>query len=84
MARQTLAAASQARRIEVRAHPDDAEALSSHLASLGLEEAAIEIHADPSRTRGSLLFDTDLGILDADITIQLDRLTRSLRDGLLA
>jgi flagellar biosynthesis/type III secretory pathway protein FliH len=82
MARQTLAAAQQARRIVMRAHPRDAEALSTELSSLGLEQAAIEIHADEARTRGSLLLETDLGILDADLTIQLDRLARSLRDGL--
>jgi flagellar assembly protein FliH len=82
MCRQTLASARQARHVVVRAHPADAEVLRAHLSSLGLEQAAIEIHADESRARGSLLFETDLGILDADLTIQLDRLTRSLRDGL--
>jgi flagellar biosynthesis/type III secretory pathway protein FliH len=80
IARQALATARQSRRIAVRAHPDDAAALRRDLASLGLEQAAIEIHADPSRTRGSLLFDTDLGTLDANLTLQLDRLARSLRD----
>jgi flagellar biosynthesis/type III secretory pathway protein FliH len=82
MCRQTLASARQARRVVVRAHPADAEALRAQLSSLALEQAVIEIHADGSRTRGSLLLETDLGILDADLTIQLDRLARSLRDGL--
>jgi flagellar biosynthesis/type III secretory pathway protein FliH len=82
MARQALASASQARHIALRAHPADAEALQKDVSSLGLESAAIEIHADETRPRGSLLLETDLGILDADITIQLDRLARSLRDGL--
>jgi flagellar biosynthesis/type III secretory pathway protein FliH len=80
IARQALASARQSRRIAVRAHPDDAAALRRDLASLGLEGSAIEIHADPGRTRGSLLFDTDLGTLDANLTLQLDRLARSLRD----
>jgi flagellar biosynthesis/type III secretory pathway protein FliH len=82
MARQTLAAAKQARQIALVAHPEDAAALRAHLGSLGLEQAALEIHADETRTRGSLLLETDLGIIDADLTIQLDRLARSLRDGL--
>ena len=82
MARQTLAAAKQARQIALSAHPEDAAALRAHLGSLGLEQAALEIHADETRTRGSLLLETDLGIIDADLTIQLDRLARSLRDGL--
>jgi type III secretion protein L len=80
IARQTLASARQARRIVLSAHPDDAEALRQNIASLGLEKTAIEIHADPARTRGSLLLDTDLGTLDAKLSIQLDRLARSLRD----
>lgn len=82
MCRQTLASAQRARHVVVRAHPADAEVLGANLSSLGLEQAAIEIHADETRARGSLLFETDLGILDADLTIQLDRLTRSLRDSL--
>lgn len=82
IARQALASARQAERVVLRAHPADAEALRSDIASLGLEPQAIEIHADETRSRGSLLVETDLGTLDADITIQLDRLARSLRDGL--
>jgi flagellar assembly protein FliH len=81
IAQQVLAAARQSRRVTLRAHPDDAAALGRDLAVLGLEEAAIEIQADGTRTRGSLLIDTDLGTLDAHLTIQLDRLARSLRDG---
>jgi flagellar biosynthesis/type III secretory pathway protein FliH len=80
LARQALAFARQSRRVSLRAHPTDAEVLTRDLASLGLEKATIEIHADPTRPRGSLLFDTDLGTLDANLTIQLDRLARSLRD----
>jgi flagellar assembly protein FliH/type III secretion protein L len=82
IAKQVLASARQARRIALKAHPDDAEVLRREIAQLGLEEAAIEIHVEPARSRGSLLLETDLGILDADLSIQLDRLARSLRDGL--
>jgi flagellar biosynthesis/type III secretory pathway protein FliH len=82
MARQVLASARQARHIVLRAHPEDAAILRASTSSLGLEQMAIEIHADETRTRGSLLAETDLGILDADLTIQLDRLARSLRDSL--
>jgi flagellar biosynthesis/type III secretory pathway protein FliH len=82
MARQTLAFARQARRVVLRAHPADAESLKREIVSLGLEDAAIQIHADPDRSRGSLLVDTDLGTLDANLTVQLDRLARSLRDSL--
>jgi flagellar biosynthesis/type III secretory pathway protein FliH len=82
IAKQVLASARQSRRVVLRAHPDDADALRGNLGALGLEHAAIEIHADPARARGSLLLDTDLGTLDANVTLQLDRLARSLRDSL--
>ena len=82
IANQVLGSARQARRIALKAHPDDAEALRREMARIGLEGAAIEIHVEPARLRGSLLLETDLGILDADLSIQLDRLARSLRDSL--
>jgi flagellar biosynthesis/type III secretory pathway protein FliH len=80
VARQVLAGARQSRRVVLSAHPADAEALGANLGALGLEGAAIEIHVDTTRTRGSLLIETDLGTLDANLSIQLDRLARSLRD----
>jgi flagellar biosynthesis/type III secretory pathway protein FliH len=82
IAQQALASARQARRIALKAHPEDADVLRREIARLGLEGAAIEIHVEPTRSRGSLLVETDLGILDADLSIQLDRLARTLRDGL--
>jgi flagellar biosynthesis/type III secretory pathway protein FliH len=80
IARQVLATARKARRVVLSAHPADADALRADLGALGLEGAAIEIHADEKRSRGSLLVETDLGTLDANLTLQLDRLARSLRD----
>ncbi len=80
IARQVLASARQSRRVVLRAHPEDAAVLGRDLASLGLEGRAIEIQADASRTRGSLLVATDLGTIDANLPLQLDRLARSLRD----
>jgi len=55
IAKQALASARQSRRVALWAHPEDAKALGRDLAALGLEGTAIEIHADPSRPRGSLL-----------------------------
>lgn len=82
IARQALAQARLARRVVIVAHPDDAAALDRQKGDLGLEGAAVEIHADPARARGSLRLDTDLGTLDADLAPQLDRLVAALRDGL--
>jgi flagellar biosynthesis/type III secretory pathway protein FliH len=80
VARQALATARTARRVVIHAHPTDAQALTGELSSLGLEGASVQIHADEARARGSLYFETDLGTLDAQLTLQLDRLARSLRE----
>jgi flagellar biosynthesis/type III secretory pathway protein FliH len=80
IARQTLAHVRRVRKVSVFAHPDDADVLRQDIERLGLEGAAIEIHAEPARSRGSLLFRTDLGTLDADLSLQLDRLAAAMRD----
>jgi flagellar assembly protein FliH len=82
IARQALANVRRASTVSVFAHPDDAGALRQDVERLGLEGAAIEIHADGSRSRGSLLVRTDQGTLDADLCLQLDRLAAALRDSL--
>jgi hypothetical protein len=38
--------------------------------------------ADPERPRNSLRLDTDIGVLDADLAPQLDRLLPKLRESL--
>jgi flagellar assembly protein FliH len=80
IARQALANVRRVRSVTVFAHPDDVGVLQKDVERLGLEGAAIEIHADPARSRGNLLLRTDLGTLDADLCLQLDRLAASLRD----
>jgi len=82
IAKQALLQARWARRIHIHAHPDDATILSRELRALGVEQAEVEIHADPTRSRGSLRLDTDLGTLDADIAAQLDRLVAVRREAL--
>lgn len=84
IARQALAQARLARRVLIVCHPDDQGVLAREMPALGLESAIVELQADPSRSRGSLRFETDLGILDADLAPQLDRLLAALRDGLRA
>jgi len=80
IARQALASARTARRVSITAHPQDAVELTAQLAAIGLEGASVQIHADDSRSRGSLYLETDLGTLDARLSLQLDRLARSLRE----
>lgn len=82
IAKNTLAQARAARRIHIHAHPADASVLAREMRALGLEQAEVEVHADPSRSRGSLRLDTDLGTLDADLAAQLDRLVAVLREAL--
>lgn len=79
LARQALAEARGARRARIVAHPDDATLLEPCLAELGLGAGAVSIAADPTRTRGSLRLETDIGVLDAELAPQLDRLTERLR-----
>lgn len=81
LARQALSEARGARRIALVAHPEDAALLEQTLADLGLEPSA-RVIADPSRERGSLRVETDLGVLDADIAPQLERLSQRLRESL--
>jgi flagellar biosynthesis/type III secretory pathway protein FliH len=82
LARQALAEARGARRLTIVAHPDDAKLLTSSIASLGVATDTLRITADGARARGSLRIETDIGVLDADLAPQLDRLALRLRETL--
>ena len=82
LARQALAEARGARRLTIAAHPEDAQLLMQHAPSLGVALETLRIVPDVSRTRGSLRIETDVGILDADLAPQLDRLALRLRETL--
>jgi flagellar assembly protein FliH/type III secretion protein L len=80
IARRALEEARGARRITIVAHPDDAALIEQALRSVQAETA--EVQADPERARGSLRLDTDIGVLDADLAPQLDRLLPKVRESL--
>jgi flagellar biosynthesis/type III secretory pathway protein FliH len=82
LARQALGEARGARRLAIVAHPEDAELLADALPSLGVALDTVRVSADPSRARGSLRIETDIGVLDADLAPQLDRLALRLRESL--
>lgn len=82
LAKQALAEARGARRLGVIAHPEDAKLLSNALPSLGIAADTLRILPDGSRARGSLRIETDIGVLDADLAPQLDRLALRLRETL--
>jgi flagellar biosynthesis/type III secretory pathway protein FliH len=82
LARQALAEARGARRLGIVAHPEDARLLSDSIASLGVVVETVRIVPDAARARGSLRIETDIGVLDADLAPQLDRLALRLRETL--
>jgi len=82
LARQALLEARGARRAVIEASPLDVETLRSHVLDLGLAEGALDIKVDLSLSPGSLRIHTNLGSLDAQLTPQLERLAKALRDAL--
>jgi flagellar biosynthesis/type III secretory pathway protein FliH len=81
IARRALEETRGARRVTIVAHPDDAALIDEALLSLNAGGAATVL-ADPERPRRSLRLDTDIGVLDADLAPQLDRLLPKLRESL--
>ena len=82
LARQALQEARGARTSVIEASPLDVDTLRSHVLDLSLPKGAIDIKVDPSLSRGSLRIHTNLGSLDAQLTPQLERLAKALRDAL--
>jgi flagellar assembly protein FliH len=82
LARQALAEARGARRLTIVAHPEDVQLLSQSLSSLGVAVDTVRLLPDAARARGSLRIETDIGVLDADLAPQLDRLALRLRETL--
>ncbi len=82
LARQALAEARGARTVRIVAHPEDAAILRRDSGSLGLDPSAVSVTEDPNRARGQLRLDTDIGVLDAEIGPQLERLAKRLRETL--
>jgi len=63
----------------VRVHPEDVPAIERHLAAAGAPPR-VQLSADPSLERGSAIFETSHGNLDASITTQLREIERGLAD----
>lgn len=82
LARQALGEARGARRLSIVAHPEDAKLLNGNLTSLGVAVETVRVLPDAARARGSLRIETDIGVLDADLAPQLDRLALRLRETL--
>ena len=82
LAKQALAEARGARRITLIAQPDDAKILEQALPALGLDPSTAQVRSDAGRARGSLRIETEIGVLDAELAPQLERLSLKLRESL--
>jgi len=65
--------------LTVRVHPDDVGSLTREKDALHIPRA-VEISGDPGLERGSLVFETRQGVLDASLTSQLAEIDRGLAD----
>lgn len=82
LARQALTEARGARQILIEAHPDDVPALEAALGSLAPHAETVRVIPIASRAPSSLKIVTDVGVLDADLSPQLERLTQKLHETL--
>jgi flagellar biosynthesis/type III secretory pathway protein FliH len=80
LARQALTEARGAEQLKLVAHPDDAPLLERALRASELDGVTAVV-AEPTRARGSLRLETELGALDAELAPQLERLAAKLREG---
>jgi flagellar biosynthesis/type III secretory pathway protein FliH len=78
LAAQALAEAQGARSARIDAHPADAALLRRELGRFA--PLAVTIGEDAALARGSLRLHTDLGTLDAQLSVQLERLAAALRE----
>lgn len=82
LATQALSEAGGARRIELRAHPEDAALLRSATAAFDPEGRVHAVVSDESLARGDLRLNTELGMIDARLGPELSRLAERLREAL--
>ncbi len=78
LAAQALAEAQGARSARIDAHPEDAAILRREV--LRFAPLVVTVSEDASLARGSLRLHTDLGTLDAQLPVQLERLAAALRE----
>lgn len=82
LARQVLAEARGARRITLVAHPDQAGLLRGAMAGLDPEGRLHAVSEDPDMARGDLRLETELGVIEARLSLSLDRLAVRLGEAL--
>jgi flagellar biosynthesis/type III secretory pathway protein FliH len=80
LAEQALAEARGARRITLAVHPTDAAALESYFEEIARD--SVTVQHDDTLGRGDIRLETELGVLDARLEPQLERLAKRLKDTL--
>ncbi|SRR5579883_252427 len=81
LARAALEKLASQRVCRVRLHPDQEPVVRATLAQLG-RGSEVEVISDPAQPRGSAIFETDSGCLDASVDTQLREIERGLADRL--
>jgi len=82
LARSTLAEARGARRVVVRAHPQDAALLADATAQFDPDGRVHAVVPDAALGRGDFVLETEVGTVDARLGAGLDRLTARLKEAL--
>ena len=82
LATQALSEAGGARRVELRAHPEDAALLRSATVAFDPEGRVHAVVSDESLARGDLRLNTEVGMIDARLGPELSRLAERLREAL--
>ena len=82
LAREVLAEVRSARRVRLFAHPGDVEALRASTRAFDPDGRVQQVIADPSLSRGDLRVETELGVVDARLPVEFERLSKRLREAL--
>jgi flagellar assembly protein FliH len=84
LVRGALKRAGESRRVAVRLHPDDVQAVEAAVASrdLVVGAAAVEVTADAALDRGDVVVETDFGTVDGRLKTRFDELHRAARAAL--
>jgi flagellar biosynthesis/type III secretory pathway protein FliH len=79
---QALGQAGPGRELVVRAHPDDVDALERgrpRLIERAHGQARVSLRPDPAVGRGGCVIESELGIVDARLSTQLEAIERALK-----
>lgn len=81
LAREAMRTMWRADRVTLEVHPDDVSVLEANLAKLPMEPELIQVVAAPDRLPGSVRIVSTLGVIEASMKAQLDRLLVAAQEG---